>query len=657
MTSGAKVTRRSLLSTGGAVLAASHLPACDVLSTDPDSVGGTDGVGRAAREAAALAQRVTDGTLPPLPDRLPKSPLTVKPIARPGQYGGILRSFIPGVASASLTSRVVEYDLLMRWSPDFSELIPNIAESVDIESDGRAYTFHLRPGMRWSDGELFTASDLIYAVEDVLLNDEIYPIMPDWLAVADVPAEIEELDQHTVQFRFAEPNGLFLPNLARTTTEVLTRQPRHYLEQFHRKYGSDVEKLVDDEGFSTWQEFYLSKSENLENPELPTLCAWQPRSRIEGSRVIFDRNPYYWKVDTDGRQLPYIDEVTFAVIDDSEVILLAMLQGELDFELSSLYLNSLKNKPVLAGGREDGGYHFNSLKPGNMNYLMVSLNLCHQDTELRELFQNKDFRIGLSHAIDREEIIKVVFKGQAEPWQGGPRPDSDLCNDVLAKQYTEFHPDRAISHLDSAGLRETDDEGFRLHAGKRLRIVVEVPDFQDYYSDVLELVKEHWSEVGVELLIKSEDRSLFYERKEANLHDAAVYVGEYGSTWGVILDPRWYLPFSSESNYAIPWAQWFSSAGRKGQQPPAEAIGQMDLYASLQATADPAERLRLSAEILRIAQEQFWVIGIAMPTQGYGIVSNRLHNVPADVPDSYIYLNPGPTNLEQYFFDTSQPSG
>jgi ABC-type transport system substrate-binding protein len=651
-------SRRDLLrgGAGTALITTALVPtmsACDLLSTTPEGRDADQPRSKSAdREAPMLARRVKAGKLPALADRLPTKPLVVQPVEGAGVYGGTWTTALLGPADTPWLDKTVRYECLMRWKPDFSEAIPNIAESVDVDADGRQYTFHLRPGMRWSDGEQFTARDILFAVDDVLLNEEVSPVPPGWLVAGGKPAEVSAPDDATVRFSFAEANGLFLQNLASLLGAPLTSHPRHYCERFHRTYDEEVVAAAKAEGFPSWPELFLAKTSAAANPELPTVCAWVYTTTLgKGNRMVAERNPYYWKTDPDGRQLPYIDRVVFDIVQNEQVILLKASNGE--FGMHARHINTLRNKPVLAGNRKRGGYRFVDLVPSVMNDLLVQLNLAHEDDAMQKMFASKDFRIGLSYAINRPELIRSVVQGQGEPWQAAPRRESEFFDERLAKQYTEFDLDRANAHLDRAGYAERDGDGVRLREdGERVRFTVEVPTptVKDFWVDAMELIKGYWAEVGVEIEVKSEDRSLFYERKDANAHDAVVWQGP-GGTQDAIMDPRSYFPFSSESGYAVPWATWFTSRGEAGTEPPKPARDQMALYRQLESTVDRDEQARLFREILAIAREEFWVIGTIAPTQGYGIVANDVHNVPASMPDANIYATPGPTNPEQYFIE------
>jgi peptide/nickel transport system substrate-binding protein len=290
-----------------------------------------------------------------------------------------------------------------------------------------------------------------------------------------------------------------------------------------------------------------------------------------------------------------------------------------------------------------------------MNSAVISLNLTHKDPVKRQIFQNKDFRIGLSHAIDRQEIIDVVFVGQGEPWQAAPRKESALYSERLAKQYTEYDPKRAVEALDRA-FPQKDGQGFRLGPdGKRISFTVEITaGTAPTRSDVMNLVRAHWQRVGVEVQVKDEDRALFDTRLGANEHDAAVWDGAGGLD--VILNPPYYFPWSSRSDYAQAWQVWYNNPSGAGartapEEPPAATKQQMDLYRQLTATGDPAKQNEIMRQILAIAADEFYAIGIALPPNGYGVVKNGFKNVPAIFPDAFMYPSPAPTNPPQYFIE------
>ncbi|MDP9353226.1 MAG: ABC transporter substrate-binding protein, partial [Chloroflexota bacterium] len=307
--------------------------------------------------------KLAGGNLPAVQERLPKQPMVLQPVKSVGKHGGTWNTALKGTSDTAWLVRTIGYENLVRWKPNVKnftadEIIPNIAESVDMNEDGSEYTFHLREGMKWSDGKPFTADDIMFWYEDVLSNEELTPSVPSWLTAADKPVTVERVDDVTVVFKFAGPSGLFLSRLATPVGEAPTNYPRHYLQQFHKKYNPQVEAQAKQAQLDSWADLFTSKVSAWENPDKPVLNAWQLTKAVGDAtqQLTAERNPYYWKVDTEGNQLPYIDTVAYRVTDDVEVMVLQALNGEIDF--MDRHINALANKPVFFENQEKGNYHF-----------------------------------------------------------------------------------------------------------------------------------------------------------------------------------------------------------------------------------------------------------------------------------------------------------
>lgn len=615
------------------------------------------------RQAPQLAELVEAGELPPLEERLPDNPLVLEPVERTGVYGGEWRMGLLGGDDTALLVRTIGYENLVRWNPDWTEVVPNVAESFEVNQNATEYTFRLRQGMKWSDGEPFTADDIMFWYEDIFSNEQLTPAPSSWLVSGGEPVVVEKVDDYTVVFRFSAPNALFLQRLASPFGEEITLYPRHYLERFHADYNADgIDALIGEAGATDWATFWEAEVGNIfglprwQDLERPILFAWTLTEPLGNQRVTAERNPYYFKIDTEGNQLPYIDRVVYDQFEDEQVLVLRALSGEIDMQ--ERHISALSNKATFFDAMETGGFGFFDTIPDVSNAVVISLNLNHKDPAKREIFQNKDFRIGLSHAINRQEIIDLIQVGQGEPFQAAPRPESPLYHERLAKQYTEYDLELANEHLDRAGFAERDAQGFRLTPdGKRISFVVESIG-ADIQGDVLELVQGYWQAVGVDMQFRIIDRSLFDTRKNANEHDAVVAVAGAGGGLDVILNPGWYFPFRDTSDYAMAWQSWYndptgSDFPTAPEEPPAEVKQQMELYNQITVTGDPDAQAELMMRILDIAADQFYVIGVSLPPSGYGIVKNNFHNVPTSFPNAYAYPTPAPTNPSQYFIDSS----
>lgn len=622
----------------------------------------------AFNEAPSLADKVKAGALPAVDQRLPASPLVVPVVDRVGTYGGTWNSALLGGGDLPWMMRIMTYENLMRWSPDWSKVIPNLAESVDANDNATEYTFHLRKGLKWSDGQPFTADDIMFYYEDILLNDQFKMIDDTQSAkgpafvVGGKPVKVTKKDDYTVTFSFAEPNGLFLQYLAtsRPSDIAAVRFPAHYVKQFHPKYNPDVDKLVKEAGVGDWTDLMRAKIDVYRNPQVPTINPWvttQGYGEGTATRVIAERNPYYWKVDKDGNQLPYIDRMTFDVLTDPQVMLLKGMSGEIDMQDRSIA--TAVNKPVLFDNMERGKYKFFDTTPASPNVMNLMFNLNNKDPAKRAIYQNKDFRIGLSYAINRPEMIDTIWVGQGEPAQASPRKESVFYNERLAKQYTEYDVAKANEHLDKV-LPNKDAQGFRLMPdGSKLVVSLAFSAANATYGDALELIQQYWRAVGIDSQIDSLDRTLVQVRRAAGDLDAIAWERGGGNGQEVILDPRWYIPAQPDSRYYAPaWTNWYLGTNdpneTKAEEPPPAVKKALDLYKELLATGDGDKQIALMKEILDIAADEFMVMGIATEGDGYGIVKTDFGNVPANMPASWIYPTPGPTNPEQYFRVSSQ---
>ena len=291
-------------------------------------------------EAPMLAWMVEAGELPPVEERLPAEPLVVEPNS-PGVYSDPAwdqpdRTWnlgLRGTGDGANMIRHIAYEGLVRWDAEWTQVIPNVAAGWEASDDGSEYTFFLREGMKWSDGEPFTAHDIVFWYEAHATNTEASPAPPNWMVVGGETGTVEAIDDYTVKFSFAAPNGLFIQRLATPAGLAILQFPRHYAEQFHPDYNPDgIDALLEEAGLDNWVDLWdlkVNDAGNWSTPQ-PQLWAWVLE---EGSGYTADaiqvtavRNPYYFKVDSDGNQYPYIDYVQWDVGVDVETLVLESTQ-------------------------------------------------------------------------------------------------------------------------------------------------------------------------------------------------------------------------------------------------------------------------------------------------------------------------------------------
>ena len=594
-----------------------------------------------------LADLVKAGTLPPVEQRLPDSPLVVKPLDSIGKYGGQWHTGTIERNGNDLL-RNIGYEQLLRYSPDYKIVMMNMAESVKASEDGTEYTFTLRKGVKWSDGNPFTTEDVQFWYDDVIMNKDITPTPPKPLYV------ITTVDDLTFKWTWPTPNGLFLKDFARVHIERACMHQKKYLMQFHTKYNTtNLDELTKKYSQDTWAALFLFMRECYNNPDVPTMWPWKLQTAFgTNTRVTAERNPYYIKVDPEGNQLPYIDTYAQELATDNEVLVLKALNGELDWQ--EQWINAPKNKSVFYDNQDKGKFHLFDLTPTTVNSLNIMFNMNCTDPVMKEIARNKDFRIGFSYAINRQEIIDVVFLSQGIAAQTSPRPESKYYHERLATQYIEYDLDKANASLDKAYPKK-DSEGFRLGPdGKRISIIFEIDSGRTTYIDSLELIKKTVAQAGIEINVKTMDRALWEQRVRGTdfAFQASAHIFGGGSGDAVILDPRYWFPQNTGSSFwAKAWAWYYvDPKNALAEEPPDPIKKQMDLYNQIRATSDDQKQQDLLKQILDIQADEFPVIGICYDGNFFGISVDKLKNTAMVLPSSYDYPTPAPTNPATWYF-------
>jgi peptide/nickel transport system substrate-binding protein len=422
------------------------------------------------------------------------------------------------------------------------------------------------------------------------------------------------------------------------------------MKQFHPAFNKkDLDDMVKKAGAKSWADLFQLRADTWLNPDKPTLNAWIVTVPLgKTNRVVCERNPYYWKVDSKGQQLPYMDRVVFEVAQDPELLVLKTLAGEINMYAD--LINTPENKAVLYDGRKKGHYDFFDMIPSDANLATFSFNQTHKNPVLRQVLGNKDFRAGLSHAINRKEIIDLVFVGQGTPMQTAILPSYPLLyNKQLATQFLEYDVAKANALLDKAGFAKKSSDGWRLGPdGKPIEFAILARSDKKFMVDISLMLVEYWKKVNVKARVDVAERSLVRTRRDANEHDVIVE-DMPGGARDAFMNPVAWVPMHHNAAYGVPWKQWY--LGQGGQEPPAHVKRQLKLWDDVLSTADEAKRVASMKEILQIAADSFYTIGILVPASRYGIVSNRMKNVPKVMHGSYWFAYPGPTKPPTYYFE------
>ncbi len=615
-------------------------------------------------EAPMLAERVAAGTLPPVAERLPENPRVIALEGSDiGTYGGDFRD--PFVGDSYWSSQMIFWTVwkgLVSWTPDYSNWTPNIAESVDVSDDATAYTFHLRKGLKWSDGVPFTADDVVFYIEDILGNSELNGgSFPDGILKPGKEAPvITKTDDYTFTITFDVPYGMFLLNMCTYDGWAFVTAPKHYLSQFHDKYNHDgIPALIEQtEGASDWVSLFQAHSAVgpgtdaavvSRDVNYPTMFPWvytQPLGT--GTQFVAERNPYYYWVDSAGNQLPYIDRIVGTTYQDDQTMLVDVLAGKFDTMANS----TDEQRPLFFDNQATSGLAIYPTKSEGGGTVSINFNETHPD--LGAIFSNKDFRIGMSYAIDRQEVIDIVYFGQGVPRQVSPVEDSPLYNEQLTNQYLDFDVAKANEALDNV-LPDKDADGWRINpaTGEKLSIVftIQTGDYGLRFGDVAELLKQYYAAVGVDIIIDTVDNQVLTDRINDNSVEAAIFTAEGGFGITAINDPRYFVPKHGQSIWGNGWQLWYLQPTNEHKvEPPQYIQDEVDLYQQVLQAPTSEQRISLMQQVLQVAADNFWVIGISSASDSYRPLSARLANVPATWVNGW---NPGGVAIalpEQWYF-------
>lgn len=609
----------------------------------------------AFEEAPMLQDMVKAGKLPPVDQRLPKDPMVQEVVDQTGEYGGTLRRAILGGGDQHNMVRTIGSDNLLRWDMKWQKVLPNIAKSFEVSPDATTFTFKLREGMKWSDGAPFNADDIMFWYNDVFLNPKLTPVKDPTFVGPDGPVKVTKIDDYTVEFKFGEPNSLFPQNLAYGFGYYPTAYPKHYLSQFMEKYNPDVQKLVDAEpAASDWVQLFSLKAGAMDtpafwqNPDRPTLHAWHLINAYGSTdQVVAVRNPYYWKVDEKGQQLPYIDRITYDQVQDVNSILLKAFNGEIDFQ--TRHIQSPAFKAELTDNMDRGKYHFFAVNDLPSGSVIIELNLNNEDPVKRQVVNDLNFRIGLSYAVNRQEMIDLLYFGSGHPAQTSPVPGSPLYKEWYNKQYTEFDPAKANEYLDKV-MPNKDAEGYRLGPdGKRFTLTFLVADvFGMHYPDAMDMIAKYAKNVGLDIQVRATDRSRLINLTTTNQQDAYLWNCGGGQS-DAYTQPLCYVPLPSNSvNWARKWAEW-GIDHTTGEEPPEYVKEIFQAYADVRTATTPEEQQTRMEHVLDLAEKQLFTIGIMQNDPVSGIVRNNVKNVLDPMPIAGQLWFPAPYVDQMYF--------
>jgi peptide/nickel transport system substrate-binding protein len=569
--------------------------------------------------------------LPPLAAQAgpPDEPRVIEDMAEPGKPGGELRMLI-GRERETRFFNIYGYAHLIGFDRNLN-LVPDILAGYEVE-DGRVFTFKLRKGHKWSNGQPFTAEDFRFYWEDVAQNPDLAFAGPDIQLVVDgeLP-KVEVLDELTVRYSWSKPNRFFIPALA-AANQLFIYRPAHYLKQFHPKYADPeaLKKLVAADNARDWTQLFLRKDRlnDFDNPDMPTLMPWMLTTRPPAQRFVAVRNPHFHRVDPKGQPLPYIDRMTLEVV-DGKLIPIKTGAGETDLQARRLVF---KDYTFLKESEARNGLRTLLWPEARSAHLALYPNLNAKDPVWRGLFRDLRFRQALAAGLDRDAISQYLYAGLAVPSNNTILPDSPLWQDSYGTTCVTYDPEAANRLLDELGLDKRDADGVRLLPdGRRMELVVETTGEDNEQSDVLELVRDQWAAIGFKVTDKPSDRQIMRTRVYSGSALMSMFFGIDNGVPTATLPPRDFAPTSQGDQLQWPkWGQHYETKGAAGEPPDLpEAKRLMDLYTEW-TTASEERQTAIWQEMLQIYSSQCYTIGLVSGVLQPVAARANLRNLPEE---------------------------
>jgi peptide/nickel transport system substrate-binding protein len=603
------------------------------------------------KEAPMLADLVKAGTIPVVDQRLPvKSDIMVEPVVKStGKYGGDWSMNWRGPDDKWGPEMITE-EPLFRFKQDGSGVEPNVAKSYDVNANSTEYIIHLRQGMKWSDGVPFTADDVIFYWEHMLvpetfgkaLYDCYYSIDP--ATGAKERADVTKVDDYSVKVTFKHPSVQFLQRLAIDNKWFFA--PAHYYKtvlpefigdakalEVAKQYGfADLKTLGKETGYYYW--LY---------PQRPTLRPWVAKNDANSDKFIMERNPYFFKTDSKGQQLPYIDRLVYNKVQDNSNTLLDTLAGNVVVNGADF-----KDFTVLKENETKGNYKVLQWKTPNWSSTGIQLNQTTEDPKLRALFQDIRFRQAISIAVDRKQVSEIVTSGMGVPSQASVPQGLPYYQDGWDKQWTQYDKAGAEKLLDQIGLKWDANHKYRTFAdGSNLSLLM----YENKGGDdekFIELVRKYFDEIGLKSELKVVDGGAYGDLTYANKIPVSF---KNVSVMDVALRPDELVPLRVITPWFGLYGLYTSSGGKEGVKPTGDVAKVLEDWDKLKAATSNEEIKKWANEIVKLHMKNQWIIGYTSATPPLLVVKNNVKNVPEGLVSADEFRGTGVAHAEQFYIE------
>ncbi len=590
-----------------------------------------------------LAEMVKANKLPAVDQRVPMEPMVIKPLAEIGKYGGIWRRAFTGPADGENGNRIVSLDKLVFWDYQGVKQKPGVAKGWEVTDGGRTITFFLRKGHKWSDGQPFTADDIMFWYSDIYGNKDLVPSPTSELSINGKVGTLEKVDETTVRFKFQDPYPGFMDVMGGSTFLGSSQNqgdsyrgivaPAHYLKQFLPKYGDQakIDAAAKAANFDNWVSYFKFKINWRLNVELPTLGPWKTATPINTPVWGLERNPYFYAVDTEGNQLPYFDKVQMTIGENLEVINLRAIAGEYDEQERHMDLGKL---PVFIENQQKGNYaiHLDPAANGADAAWQINQSFV-ADAEVAKWLRNRDFRHALALGLDRDQLNETFWLGVGTPGSSAPDESSPYSpGPEWRKKWAVLDVAQANQLLDKIGLEKKDSEGYRLRTdnGQRLRIeMVTVGGSFVPFPKIGEMMVQQLRKIGIQLDSVEHERSLAERRRDGNEVQTVIWAND-GSEL-IYAFPDHAIPVRTGSWMGPEIGKWYQSNGAAGMKPEdPELLKALELFRGAFGKEE-ADRIKTAQDIWKLIVEETWTIGtvgLSPAVMGVRIVKNNVGNIP-----------------------------
>ena len=605
-------------------------------------------------EPPLLQAKVAAGELPAVDERLPQNPVVVGGRDAIGVYGGEIR-----MISNSLEWFESNYDLNTERFMVFSDvdtrtIIPNVLESWNSSADAKEWTFKMRAGMKWSDGEPITSEDVRFWWEDFCLglDSEAWGWGVPWqMRFGGENAKVDIIDDFTFKFTFAATFGNFASHMTRWGQNINGIFPSHFMKKYLPKYNKDqasIDALVTAEGKEDWKQA-IGVWSNWQTgswygpPDVmkyPVYCAWHIVEMPQSGLYLWERNPYYWKVDLAGNQLPYVDNLRYDYMQTTDATKLKLVQAEID--LLGQHDVTMNSYPYYKENAEKGKYIVGDYISCMIDrYVLFPQHYLTNedgtpDEVMNAIVNHPNFVKALSVAIDRNEVNESLFYGLARVGGMAPMPSSKYYKPMYGEAWAQYDPALSNTLLDEMGLDQKDGEGFRLRSdGKRLSYMIEHPGIRvgESTGKYTEMVTTYWREIGIETTTKEITNQLYGERMNGFKVQCGIWHADRCTDMLLHIQPQWFLPTGDggQGTACTAWCNWFLAADRTAEtliQPPDEIKALYGYFDQMTSVISEDERVKYGQMIFDYLAENPLEIGLVLECPTPLLFNKNLRNLP-----------------------------